>query len=63
MTPDKATEFLAANLCPVCELPLSTRRLRDNGITHCPKCGEGFVVQENALTYIDEIPVSEFIGG
>jgi hypothetical protein len=54
---------LAANICPTCGLPISVRRLEDCGISHC-SCGERFVQSDSrALTYVDEIPEDEYLGG
>ena len=61
--PTFVEDSLAAHLCPGCGRPLSLRQLIDSGITLCA-CGERFVENEQqALSYVDEIPVDEYLGG
>lgn len=62
MTPDRVQNCLDNGVCHECHLPISPQALSDSGIHHC-QCGERFVMIEHALTYVDEIPVDEFIGG
>ena len=64
MTPDSTEQLLAAFLCPGCGFAISRQRLRDRGIHHCA-CGERFVpnADQTALTYVDEMPHEEYLGG
>ncbi len=48
--------------CLECGSPLDKENLESNGIVHCPVCSHRFV-QEEALTYVAEIPDTEYLGG
>jgi uncharacterized Zn finger protein (UPF0148 family) len=50
--------------CPECGTLMNPQLLEDNGVVHCPTCPSRFVPDEKqALTYIDEIPITEYLGG
>lgn len=50
--------------CLECNAPIDIRLLEDHGIAECAKCRNRFVRTEAlALTYVDEIPVDEYLGG
>lgn len=48
--------------CLSCGERLDESGLDVNGIVHC-ECGERFVPQGQQLTYVDEIPHEEYLGG
>jgi len=51
-------------LCLECGAPLDRGALDQQGIVQCSDCGTRFVPTEaQALTYVDEIPESEYLGG
>lgn len=49
--------------CLECKSPLSKSTLEAAGIVHCRQCDNRFTPEGEALTYVDEIPVDEFLGG
>lgn len=48
--------------CLACGTELDNQRLEDQGIVHC-ECGQKFVPEQQSLTYVDEIPEEEYLGG
>jgi len=50
--------------CLECQTPLNEGELSDVGVTECIVCNSKFaVVDSTALTFIDNIPNSEYLGG
>lgn len=50
--------------CLECNFPLETGKFEHVSVVDCSNCSTKFIQVENtALTYVDEVPVEEFIGG
>ena len=50
-------------VCLTCSTGLCRETLLDAGYIQCPICKERFTPKEEALTYVDEVPVEEYLGG
>lgn len=50
-------------VCPKCGTPLDDPRVSQPGVVHCSTCTEKLLYQDEALTYVDEMPVEEYRGG
>lgn len=49
-------------VCETCQQPIDIPTLAEVGIVEC-ECGEKIVLHEEALTYVDEMPDEEYLGG
>ena len=57
-------EALDELTCLECGMPLEKRRFMRDSVVTCICCGNRFTLSEsNALTYVDEIPHGEYLGG
>ena len=50
-------------VCPKCGTPLDDPRVSQPGVVHCSTCTEKLLYPDEALTYVDEMPVEEYLGG
>ena len=50
-------------VCPKCGTPLDDLRVSQPGVVHCLTCTEKLLYQDEVLTYVDEMPVEEYLGG
>lgn len=50
--------------CLQCKSQLDEARLDEQGLVECEECGSRFVSEESqALSFVDEIPDTEYLGG
>ena len=49
-------------ICLSCDTPLDEAKVVE-GVVHCPTCNDKFIHEGEALTYIDDFPVDEYLGG
>jgi hypothetical protein len=50
-------------VCPPCGTQIDDPRVSQPGVVHCLTCAERLLYQDEALTYVDEMPVEEYLGG